>query len=116
MDINELRQWIAKRDSISILETVDVHTGVRTVLKEFDCVIEAPNWMQDGKHLVYNSQGRMYTYELATGEIKEINSGSAIMTTYYHRITHNLPSVISRTKTQLQEFTSCLLMVAAQLW
>jgi hypothetical protein len=32
MDINTLRQWVAARDSISILETVDVHTGVRNVL------------------------------------------------------------------------------------
>ena len=30
MDINTLRQWIAERDSISILETVDVHTGTRS--------------------------------------------------------------------------------------
>jgi hypothetical protein len=44
MDINSLRQWFAERDSISILETVDVHTGVRSILKEFDYVIEAPNW------------------------------------------------------------------------
>ncbi len=68
MDINSLRQWFAERDSISILETVDVHTGVRSVLKEFDYVIEAPNWTQDGRYLVYNSQGHMFTYELATGE------------------------------------------------
>ena len=78
MDINTLREWIAKRDSCSILETVDVHTGVRTVLKEFDYVIEAPNWTQDGKYLVYNSRGRMYTYELASGEITEINTEFAI--------------------------------------
>lgn len=77
MDINTLRQWVAARDSISILETVDVHTGVRTVLKEFDYVIEAPNWTQDGRHLVYNSRGHIYTYELATGEIKEIEAGLA---------------------------------------
>ena len=78
MDINTLRQWIAKRDSFSILETVDVFTGVRTVLKEFDYVIEAPNWTQDGKYLVYNSRGHMYTYELATEEIREIETGLAI--------------------------------------
>jgi TolB protein len=78
MDINTLRQWIAERDSFSILETVDVHTGVRTVLKEFDYVIEAPNWTPDGKHLVYNSRGHMYTYELASGGIEEINTGFAI--------------------------------------
>jgi TolB protein len=77
MDIETLRQWIAARDSYSILETIDVHTGERTVLKEFETVIEAPNWTQDGKYLVYNSQGKMFTYELATGEIKEIDTGFA---------------------------------------
>ena len=78
MDINDLRQWLAQRDTFSILETIDVHTGVRNVIKGFDYVIEAPNWTQDGKHLVYNSQGNMFTYELATGEIKKIDAGFAI--------------------------------------
>jgi TolB protein len=71
VDINALRQLIAQRDSISILETVDVQTGIRTVLKEFDYVIEAPNWTSDGRYLIYNSRGRMYSYELASGEIKD---------------------------------------------
>jgi Tol biopolymer transport system component len=78
MDINTLRQWLAERDSFSILETVDVHTGVRTVLKEFDYVIEAPNWTRDGRHLVYNSRGHMYTYELATSVVEEMETGLAI--------------------------------------
>lgn len=78
MDIHQLRQWIAERDSYSILETLDVHTGQRTTLKEFDCVIEAPNWTQDGRFLVYNSQGRIFTYELASGDIREINAGFAV--------------------------------------
>jgi Tol biopolymer transport system component len=57
---------------------VDVHTGERTILKEFDYVIEAPNWTQDGKYLVYNSQGKMYIYELVMGKINEIDTGFAI--------------------------------------
>lgn len=77
MDINTLRQFLAQRDSFSILETVDVFTGNRTVLKEFDYVIEAPNWTQDGNYLIYNSQGRMYSYELTNGAIKEIDTGFA---------------------------------------
>lgn len=77
MDINTLRQWIAERDSFSILETVDVRTGSRTILKEFEYVIEAPNWTRDGRYLIYNSQGHMFTYELATGEVKEIETGLA---------------------------------------
>ena len=78
MDINELRKRIAERDSISILETVDVFTGARSVLKEFDYIIEAPNWTQDGRYLVYNSRGQMYRYELVTGETMEIDTGFAI--------------------------------------
>jgi len=78
MDIHTLRQWVAQRDSISILETIDVHTGSRTVLKEFDYVIEAPNWTQDGKTLVYNSKGRLYSFDLASGEIQEMDMGFAI--------------------------------------
>ncbi|MFN2142149.1 MAG: TolB family protein [Candidatus Promineifilaceae bacterium] len=78
MDIATLRKWIAERDSISILEAVDIHTGARTVLKEFDYVIEAPNWTRDGRYLLYNSRGRMFRYELETGKSREINTGFAI--------------------------------------
>jgi TolB protein len=77
VDINTLRQLIAQRDSISILETVDVFTGNRIVLKEFDYVIEAPNWTSDGRYLIYNSLGHMYSYELASCESKEINTDFA---------------------------------------
>ena len=77
MDIETLRKWIAERDSISILETIDVFTGIRTTLQAFDYVIEAPNWTRDGRFLVYNSGGRMYTYELATGESEEMDTGFA---------------------------------------
>lgn len=78
MDINLLRQFMAQRDSISILETIDVHSGVSSVLKEFDHVIEAPNWTQDGKYLIYNSRGHLYRYELANGEINEIDTAFAV--------------------------------------
>jgi TolB protein len=78
MDIHALRQWIAQRDTYSMLETVDVQSGARKVLKEFDYVIEAPNWTSDGKFLVYNSRGRIYTYALSSGEIIEVESGFAI--------------------------------------
>lgn len=78
MDIHTLRKFFAERDTFSILETVDIYTGVRTILKEFDYVIEAPNWTQDGRYLVYNSRGRMYTYDLASGESTEIDTGFAI--------------------------------------
>ncbi|NRF95654.1 PD40 domain-containing protein [Paenibacillus frigoriresistens] len=66
------------RNVISILETVDVYSGERSVLAEFDYLIEAPNWTCDGKHLVYNSLGSLYTFDLTTGESAAIESGYAI--------------------------------------
>jgi TolB protein len=60
------------------LETIDVYTGVRSVLKEFDYVIEAPNWTRDGQYLLCNSRGRIYKYKLATGKTSEMNTGFAI--------------------------------------
>ena len=78
MDLNTLRQWIAERDTYSILETVDVFTAERTIIHEFDYVIEAPNWTRDGRYLVYNAAGRMVRYELATHTIEAINTDFAI--------------------------------------
>jgi Tol biopolymer transport system component len=78
MDIHSLRQYFTQRDSISILEIVDVFSGARRALQEFDYVIEAPNWTRDGRFLVYNSGGRLYAYELASGAIQELQSGFAI--------------------------------------
>ena len=78
MDIDTIRRYMAERDSISVLETVEVSSGVRTVLKEFDHVIEAPNWTRDGRYLVYNSGGRLYTYEFSTGAVNPIETGFAI--------------------------------------
>lgn len=66
------------RGVISALETVNVDSGVRTVLAEFEDLIEAPNWTQDGNYLVYNSNGHIYTFDLTSREIHEIYSGIAI--------------------------------------
>lgn len=58
----------------SILEIYDITTGERKAIAEFDYVIEAPNWSMDGTYLTYNSHGRIYKYDLASGEITEIDT------------------------------------------
>ncbi len=65
------------RNVISLLETVDVSTGERQVLAEFDALIEAPNWTLDGKRLIYNSAGRLYSFDLAARASSVIESGFA---------------------------------------
>ncbi|MDR2607071.1 MAG: transporter [Treponema sp.] len=63
------------RGVYSILETMDVDSGKRTVLREFDDTVEAPNWTKDGQYLIFNRNGRIYRYELASGTITEIYTG-----------------------------------------
>lgn len=61
----------------SMLETVDVATGERTVRKRFDSLIEAPNWLPDGSTLLYNAGGSLWLFDLATGESRKVDTGSA---------------------------------------
>ena len=58
----------------SYLEVFDIVSGETKLLKEFDRVIEAPNWSADGKFLSFNSEGRIYKYEIASGDVSEVPS------------------------------------------
>ena len=48
----------------SVLEILDVQTGERKVVKEFNYLIEAPNWTRDGKWLYFNSGGLIYKIDV----------------------------------------------------
>ena len=65
--------WNRDND-ISFLEVYNVETGEHQVLKEFDYLIEAPNWSVDGKFLTYNSKGGIYKFDLETKESTKINT------------------------------------------
>lgn len=61
-------------DDESILEIYDVEAGKSTVVAEFPYLIEAPNWSPDGKFLTYNSDGRIFVFDLETKESREVNT------------------------------------------
>ena len=65
-----------QRNSVtSILEVLDIQTGQRTVLKEFNYLIEAPNWTVDGKWIIFNSGGLLYKLAAdGKGEVGLINT------------------------------------------
>lgn len=66
------------RDYIgSHIEIMDVKTGLRKVLHSAPNSLQAPNWTPDGKYLIYNSEGLLHKYELATGNISKLNTGFA---------------------------------------
>jgi Tol biopolymer transport system component len=64
-----------ERAAISCLEIVDVTTGERQLLHEFDGLIEAPNWKRNGKELIYNAGGHIYSYDIASDSSNLIESG-----------------------------------------
>jgi Tol biopolymer transport system component len=61
----------------SRVETMDVDSGHRSVVHREPRSLQAPNWTLDGESLIYNSEGLLYRFDLATGMPKEIDTGFA---------------------------------------
>ena len=67
IDVPPKEGWRPYRDYIgSNLEVMDLATGARTVLATSPISIQAPNWTPDGKALIYNSEGKLFRFDLAT--------------------------------------------------
>lgn len=64
--------WIGCR-----METMNVFDGKRKVIAEKNGKFEAPNWMPDGKRLLFNMDGFIYTMPAEGGEMVKINTGTA---------------------------------------
>jgi Tol biopolymer transport system component len=66
------------RDYIgSHVEIMDVQTGLRKIVYSAPNSLQAPNWSNDGKHLIYNSDGLLYKFDIASGKPTVLNSGFA---------------------------------------
>lgn len=61
----------------SNLELMDVESGHRKIIHRAPNSLQAPNWTHDGKTLIYNAEGKLYNYDLASGKISELNTGFA---------------------------------------
>jgi Tol biopolymer transport system component len=59
----------------SRLEVLDVATGTREVLYTSPKSLQAPNWTTDGKNLVYNSEGLIYTFDIEKRKPEVLNTG-----------------------------------------
>ena len=59
----------------SNMEILNVITGHRELLFSSAHSLQAPNWINDDKLLVYNSNGLLYKYRFRTKEIKQLNTG-----------------------------------------
>jgi TolB protein len=74
----ELPASSAKPVLYSSLETQSVASTDRHVVYLTAGRIEAPNWLRDGRTLLYNSGGRIYRVPAAGGEPEAIDTGFAI--------------------------------------
>ena len=61
----------------SMLETLDVNTGIRRTIAASPDAWEAPNWTPDGKALIYNAGGLLYRYDLGKKRSGVLNTGFA---------------------------------------
>jgi len=59
------------------LEIVDAGDGKRMDIYESKGTFEAPNWMPDGKKLLYNDHGSLYTIPITGGVPEKLNTGTA---------------------------------------
>jgi Tol biopolymer transport system component len=67
------------RDGIlsSRLEIMNVFDGKRKIIHEDKGRFEAPNWMKDGKKLLFNQGGSIYTIPVDGGAPELVNTGNA---------------------------------------
>ncbi len=61
----------------SLLEVMDVETGLRKVLDGAEGSWQAPNWTPDGKALIYNADGLLYRYDLESRKSEILPTGFA---------------------------------------
>jgi len=70
----------------SRLEILDVMSGHRQRVHETNDVFEAPNWTLDGKALIFNSEGRLYRFDLEKKTTALIDTGDVVRNNNDHVI------------------------------
>ncbi|RDC61467.1 TolB family protein [Adhaeribacter pallidiroseus] len=58
------------------LEIMTIADGKRKVIQESSGKFEAPNWMPDGKKLLYNEGGALFTIPVTGGTPEKLNTGT----------------------------------------
>ncbi|WP_051209792.1 TolB family protein [Gelidibacter mesophilus] len=61
----------------SRMEIMDIENGHRKLVFSSVHSLQAPNWIKQGKELVYNSNGFLYKYSFENKQIRQIASGFA---------------------------------------
>lgn len=71
------------------LEIIDISSLKRKVVYESQDRFEAPNFLPDGKTLIYNSGGFIYKLPVAGGSPEKLNTGDVQRNNNDHVVSHN---------------------------
>jgi TolB protein len=71
------------------METINVTDGKRKVIFEKAGRFEAPNWMPDGRKLLFNMDGSLYKIPVEGGDPEKLNTGFANNNNNDHGISFN---------------------------
>ena len=78
VDLNATRSDLGRRPVLySTLETQSLASADRRVVYVTPARIEAPNWLSDGKTLIFNSRGRIQRIPVTGGKPETIDTGFA---------------------------------------
>ena len=73
----------------SRLEILNVNDGTRKIIYEAPGRFEAPNWMPDGKKLLFNMDGSLYKIPVEGGDFEKLNTEFANRNNNDHGISFN---------------------------
>jgi TolB protein len=68
------------------MEIINVFDGKRKVIMEKNGTFEAPNWMPNGKKLLFNMGGSIYMIPVEGGELEKLNTGKVTRNNNDHGI------------------------------
>ncbi|HSO48529.1 MAG TPA: hypothetical protein VLQ68_11425 [Rhizobiaceae bacterium] len=95
----------------SSLEIHELASGQNFVVHQTIDHIEAPNWSRDGKHLLFNSEGRLWRIPVAGGEPRVIDTGFATGQNNDHGLSPDGSLIAISDKTETGK--SCIYVVPA---
>jgi TolB protein len=88
IDVPPKAGWRPYRDYIgSNLEVMTIADGARTVVHTSPISLQAPNWTLDGRSLIYNSEGKLFAFDLATRTATVLDTGFATRNNNDHVLT-----------------------------
>ncbi len=71
-DLVQYRDYLS-----SNLEIMDIKTGKRKIVKQYQGSLQAPNWTTNGKTLIYNQEGALYNFDIQSQQSNLLYTGFA---------------------------------------